>query len=250
MMSILISIDDTDNPDSQGTGRLSQSLSRTIQEKGWGLCSAVTRHQLFVHEDIPYTSHNSAMCFEADIDDAALQPLTDFMQEALEQQSAEGSDPGLCIAVRDRNLGRRQLMAFGQKAKNNVLTKSQAYDLAGELGIHLSEHGGTGDGIIGALAGIGLRLTGNDGRFRGWYHFDKAGTAVSVKELCQYPFVDEVRPMGHPPLSPEQKVILGDDKVKIIFLDGCQVLPVAPNGVNGSLTWVTLSKERIKILWP
>ena len=33
--------------------------------------------------------------------------------------------------------------------------------------LSLSEHGGTGDGVIGALAGVGLRLSGSDGRIKG-----------------------------------------------------------------------------------
>ena len=34
----------------------------------------------------------------------------------------------------------------------------------------LPGYGGTGQGVVGALAGVGLRLYGDDGRFRGWYH--------------------------------------------------------------------------------
>ena len=54
---------------------------------------------------------------------------------------------------------------FGYRAKQVVLTKSNAYKLAKKLDIHLSEHGGSGQGVIGALAGVALRLTANDGRF-------------------------------------------------------------------------------------
>jgi hypothetical protein len=59
------------------------------------------------------------------------------------------------------------LIAFGQSAKVAVKTKQQAYELAAELGIDLTEHGGTGQGVIGALAGLGLRLSGQDGRVKG-----------------------------------------------------------------------------------
>ena len=68
LMKILISIDDTDNLESCGTGELATQISQTIAEQGWGTCSYITRHQLLVHPDVPYTSHNSAMCFEATID--------------------------------------------------------------------------------------------------------------------------------------------------------------------------------------
>ena len=66
-MQILISIDDTDNLDSRGTGEIASLIAEAVQQKGWGTTGMVTRHQLLVHPDIPYTSHNSAMCFTAEI---------------------------------------------------------------------------------------------------------------------------------------------------------------------------------------
>ena len=249
-MKILVCIDDTDNLESRGTGQLSQLFAEAIEKKGWGACTSISRHQLFVHEDIPYTSHNSSMCFKANIDKKNLQPLIDFMQKGLEVESAPGSDAGLCVAVDNEELNKQRLMAYGNSAKNTVLNKPMAYGLAADLGIHLSEHGGTGDGIIGALAGIGLRLGGNDGRFRGWYHFDRSGSSIGVETLCRHSFVDVVKPLDGPALGMDQRVVLGDDKVKIIHQAGCQVLPVeAVQDSFGSSAWVTLTKNRIKQLW-
>ena len=155
-MNIFVCIDDTDNLESRGTGQLSQTFAEAIEKKGWGTCSSISRHQLFVHEDIPYTSHNSSMCFKAHIDKNTLQPLIDFMQKGLEIESAPGSDAGLCVAVDQPSLDRQQLMAFGRKAKDTVLNKTMAYELASDLGVHLSEHGGTGDGIIARVNHKGL----------------------------------------------------------------------------------------------
>lgn len=250
-MKIIVCIDDTDNLESRGTGQLSQLFAEGITGKGWGRCSNITRHQLFVNDAIPYTSHNSAMCFEASIDASRLTPLIDFMKKGLETESAPGSDPGLCVVVDQDTLDRKKLTDFGNRAKKTVLNKVMAYELAESLGIHLSEHGGTGDGIIGALAGTGLRLGGNDGRFRGWYHFARAGSRIPVKELLSHAFVDQVAGINGETLSPDQSVVLGDDKVKIIYKDGRQILPVEQDsGPVGSTAWVTLSKDRVKQVWP
>ena len=54
---------------------------------------------------------------------------------------------------------------YGRLAQKEVLVKSQAINLAKKLGVLLSELGGTGEGIIGALASVGLRASGNDGRY-------------------------------------------------------------------------------------
>ena len=57
------------------------------------------------------------------------------------------------------------MIQFGRDAKERILTREQALELAGRHGAHLE--GVTGDhmGVIGALAAIGLRRGGHDGRF-------------------------------------------------------------------------------------
>ena len=47
-------------------------------------------------------------------------------------------------------------MADGRDAKQRVFSKGEAYRVAADLGIHLSEHSSTGIGVIEALAGSSL----------------------------------------------------------------------------------------------
>jgi hypothetical protein len=54
---------------------------------------------------------------------------------------------------------------FGRRAKTEVVHQSEAHDIADRHGCILRGLGGTRDGVIGALAGIGLAATGEDGRF-------------------------------------------------------------------------------------
>ena len=105
-----------------GTGHLAEAICREITHEGLGTCSAISRHQLFVHDDIPYTSHNSAMCFEADIRHGGLMSVIELGGNFLRSKSARGSDPGLCVAPLSRELDRAQLTDFGFKAKRSVLT--------------------------------------------------------------------------------------------------------------------------------
>ena len=56
--TILVGIDDTDNLDSRGTGRLARDIAAELE--GEFKVLAVTRHQLLVDPRIPYTSHNSS----------------------------------------------------------------------------------------------------------------------------------------------------------------------------------------------
>lgn len=248
MRDILISIDDTDNLESAGTGKLAGRLCADIEANGWGRASRVTRHQLFVNRDIPYTSHNSAMCFIASIHPHAYPTLIDYAADFLRVRSAPGSDPGLCVAALDGHLDHEALASFGQSAKTRVLTKSDAYAAATRLKVHLSEHGGTGQGVVGALAGAGLRLSGNDGRFRGWFSME-SGTEdgiIPADELLSHEWVDRVLSLAGEVITGLHRIQL-TPKIKTVLLDGKSVVLVEPlNSSAPSAGWRILSKESIK----
>lgn len=246
-MLVFVCLDDTDRLGGRGTGALAALLMQAIEDYGWGKCQAITRHQLFVHEDIPYTSHNSSMCFTIDMDTIYLNDLIGYAADFLVRESAEGSDPGLCVAMPD-NLEKPDLLtAFGLRAKRSVIVKQDAYNLAAQLGVHLSEHGGTGQGVIGALAGVGLRLGGNDGRFRGQLRVEAADGVISAGELRKHPRVDDVRSMDGIVLGDDDMVRLGE-KVKTVLLDGKSILPVSPDSTASvrNTRWQTCTKEQYR----
>ena len=64
MRKILICIDDTDDLESIGTGELLENMCRELEREGFGTGGFVTRHQLYICDEIAYTSHNSSMCCE------------------------------------------------------------------------------------------------------------------------------------------------------------------------------------------
>ncbi len=161
-MTIFVGIDDTDNPGSRGTGRLARGIAAELG-KSYELYG-VTRHQLLVHPDIPYTSHNSSAvihlngCGAADVG-----RIFRRVKKLVLADYVPGSDPGLTVATSEQVTP--AVVAFGMDAKRTVLTLARAEQLAGNAGIVYEGLGGTCGGIIGALAGIGLAATGSDGRF-------------------------------------------------------------------------------------
>jgi hypothetical protein len=203
---------------------------------------------MLIHPDIPYTSHNSSMCFVARIRPEFLDTFTEYAQVFLLRESASGSDPGLCIVNCDSLSDPDALMAFGKKAKASVLTKEDAYQLAGRLGIHLSEHGGTGLGVIGAIAGCGLRLTGNDGRFRGHFRISDEGDKLRVSDLIQKTGVDVVKSLEGEMLHDEDVVQIGK-KVKAVLQNGQSTLLVfTDQGVQKERTvWHTCTKQQLRV---
>ena len=243
-MKILISIDDTDDIGTKGTGEILEDLCTELTQKFNGKFSRVTRHQLLIHEDIKYTSHNSSMCCEGIIEKHQFEEIKENAASYLKANSAQNSDPGLCV-IRCEDISeaeREKIIDWGIRAKNEVLTKHGAYALASGSGIHLSEHGGTGDGIIGALAGAGLRLTGHDGRFKGKFDMKTNNGSLSVKEIEESQLIDKVMDEKFNPLNPEEKVLLGD-KIKTVMYDHRSVLLVRKNSDG---IWVNLSRKELK----
>ena len=247
-MHILIGIDDTDNLEFGATGQVAMKLSRQVEKKGWGRSSALTRHQLLIHPDIPYTSHNSSMCFGADIDEGRLDELIDFAREFIVRERAEGSEPGLCVAVPGRLPHPELLVEFGFQAKQIVLSKQEAFDLAEWLGIHLSEHGGDGQGVIGALAGTGLRLSGNDGRTQGKLDIVSSNDIISVGDLLAQGQADQVMSLEGTVLGDDELIELGEF-LKNALLGGKFVFMVCPADQDTSegIRWQSCSREQMKV---
>jgi hypothetical protein len=247
-MNYMVCIDDTDMPGTRGTGWLVEDLCNILAAKKLAVTTAISRHQLFVHKDIPYTSHNSAMGFEMTLGQGTIDTVMALFKEFLETRSEEGSDPGLCVAPLSGPLDWQKLMAFGKAAKHQVLAQSDAYGLAAASGVHLSEHGGTGQGVVGALAGIGLRLSGNDGRYRGWYHLGRPGDIVSVRSLCAHPFVDQLVTVTGEVLSPDTRVMMGSEKTKTVRMGHKQVIVVAPCQADAcpGIVFRTITKKEAK----
>jgi hypothetical protein len=246
-MNVFVGVDDTDNLETKGTGHLAERIAQRIEANGWGRRSYITRHQLFVHPDVPYTSHNSAMCFAGDLEPACLDAFIVEATSILERDSAAGSDPGLCVAIADRVRDLAPLVEFGRRTKRAVVVQEEAYALARRLGVHLSAHGGTGGGVIGALAGVGLRMSGDDGRVRGGLEIAAADGVVTVGEILARTYVDEVRTLDREPLRADDPVRLVGEKIKAVLQDGKAVLLVIPvQGECEGVRWQTCPKELLK----
>lgn len=245
-MNILVCIDDTDSIDSRGTGELAENIADNIESCGWGKTCAVTRHQLLLHKEIQYTSHNSSMCFSAEIQSEHLQNIINYAGDYLKNESEPEADPGLCVVVVDDLRDDKSLIEFGYMAKRMILSKENAYDLAKELNIHLSEHGGSGLGVIGALAGAGLRLSGNDGWFKGAHKVKTSNSIIKVSELCSYKNIDRVKCIHGEYLENNEEVVIGKI-VKTMLIDGQAVVLVDKVDIEGNgAKWKTCGKQQLR----
>ena len=212
MKQYYLSFDDTDNLTSPGTGHLLQDFLSSLPWES----SFISRHQLFVSQDVPYTSHNSTMCamVQGDVDeDELIRRAAAYLERTL----APGADPGLCVARAGEIATPEKLVQWGYRAKKEVLTKAEACALAKACHVHLSEHGGTGQGVVGALAGVGLRLGGQDGRVKGRKDVSKA--CLTAAELLRETGFDRVCAYGEGELPPDALILTGADRVKAVYQD-------------------------------
>jgi hypothetical protein len=159
-MIYFVGLDDTDNKDSRGTGYKSRQLGKLITEKGFGEVQSISRHQLFVNDKIAYTSQNSSACLIVDSEKG--DELKDLCEAYLIDVAEIGSDAGLCFARIDQI--NDEILSWGKRAKKEVLLKEEAHKIAERAGIFLKGYTGEKIGVIGSLAGVGLRKGGNDGR--------------------------------------------------------------------------------------
>lgn len=160
---IYIGLDDTDARDSRGTNQLAKTLVRSVLRDY--SCLRIVRHQLLFDDRVPYTSKNgsASIWLEADNDSAAdheLDELFERVRSAMLADFVDGSDPGLCITDNVPD----EVVSFGRRCREELVSPDEAHRVACHYGLRLEGLGGTCDGVIGALAAVGLAATGDDGR--------------------------------------------------------------------------------------
>lgn len=239
-MRIYVCFDDTDNIDApRGTGKLGRWFADELPEgcTMWG----TVRQQLLVDDRIPYTSHNSSACAVIEAPDASYVPLLVERGIAhLEHHALQGSDPGICVVAEDDPaLG--VLMDFGRQAAVEVVTQHDAF--AAARGAHLSGHGGTNDGIIGAAAGVGLTAWGWSGRFIEYGGLRDYSEQVSVANLQAAGM--EVLPIDRNVVSPKTNDVVDTEGWLRPRLWGGR--PCVPVTLQEAGRWIAIGRQKPNI---
>jgi hypothetical protein len=239
---VFIGVDDTDILGGAfGTGRVAKRMAANAVDLGLGRTKAVIRLQLLVDPRIKYTSHNSAKCIEFE----AFSTLPELHEVCIkflnENFHQEGADPGICTCGQEQVT--EELIEYGKSAKTDYIIKDQAISLARKTGILLTEVGGSGDGVIGALAAVGLRGWGNDGRYnllRGIKEIKGMATVNSL--LSQTGITSVIDEHGNPVGGDE--IIDTHDWVKPNVVNGQPTLRIRLSDKNsGSRIWETIEQK-------
>lgn len=242
-MLVLVGIDDTDNLESRGTGYRARHLGELIGAFGLGTVKGITRHQLLVDPAIPYTSHNSSVCLSVFISEPLLADLTGFCRDYLQRESAPGADAGLCLARAEEATAR--LQDFGRRAQSRVLSPEEAWAVAVGCGVLLEGLTGDGGGIIGALAAVGLRASGHDGRFLWVRGLRELQGVYTAGHLCAETGLQEIATLEGTRLLDTARIDLGPWP-RPVLRGGKAVLLVEEVRDNVACQWRVVPKEIIK----
>jgi tRNA(Ile2) C34 agmatinyltransferase TiaS len=170
---IYVGLDDTDTLDDPGTNQLARHIVRELASMFNG--RMILRHQLLEDPRVPCTKKNgcASILFEPvgwapprhsgnSTDKRWAMPplLIEKLRDLILAWSPAGSDPGFCVTSHVP----QEVIDWGMRAKREIVTQQEARTIAAANHIHLEGLGGTEDGVIGALAAIGLMATKNDGR--------------------------------------------------------------------------------------
>lgn len=224
----LVGIDDTDNLYSRGTGSHARRLGALLQSERVATLLDITRHQLLFDRRIPYTSHNSSLCLRMLVAEDQRARLIQTCQAYLLAESAEGSDAGLCLAAWSKVTP--AVEAFGASAKRDILTIGMARNLGAAESLFLEGLTGNHGGIIGALAAIGLRRGGKDGRVAWRPGIRETTGIITAGELVATTGIDAVRRLD------DGTTVAATDRIDVrpwpraVLIDGQAVLLVQKAG--------------------
>jgi len=176
-----VGLDDTDTIGSPGTNQLAREIADALN--GVAVVEFIVRHQLFEDARVPFTSANgSASMLVRSARGFSLHDLADLVRERTRRFSPPGSDPGFCVAAHVPP----EVTTFGRRCQYELIAQSEARALAAAHSLVLEGLGGTEDGVIGALAAVGLLAAGDDGRVihaTGWQWPDALGGVREAREI-------------------------------------------------------------------
>lgn len=220
-MYFLLGIDDTDSPSTgeatHNTAKLALTLGQKLESLALARLLNISCHQLIQHASIQFTSSNTACCLLLDSDTQKLREIDLTTRLTLRSESSANANPGYALAP--WNQFDPEVVAWGKTAKTASLDRMDTITLARRSGIAIAGIAGSGAGVIGALAAVGLRYDGNDGYITWMPGLDKLSGIRTQVEINQYIHLESIENEHH------KRPALDD---RIHFMDN--VRPVLKNG--------------------
>ncbi len=244
-MRFLIGLDDTDSNKGSSTGILARQLGLSLESAGLGRLDSVTRHQLFDSPQINSTTRNSAVCITFEADQAKRKEIEMACRSFLLREYSSGSNAGYALASWVQVT--LEVFTWARLVKNQKVTRADALQIARAAGIAVAGLCGNGDGVIGALAAIGLRYRGEDGRFLWLPGLEELAGTYTYSELMSLVPFDRIENLRGRAPRPNDKITLGKE-FQALLREGRCVLLVEELRTESGFHWNTLPIEKIREL--
>ena len=244
-MRFLIGLDDTDNPKTSSTGLLAQRMSLLLQDTGLGTLESITRHQLLLSPQVACTTRNSAICVTFEAEPAKRSELEMTCRSFILHEHSAGADAGIALAAWGQITA--EVFTWARLAKTRVLTRQEALDIARNSKIAITGLTGKGNGVIGALAAIGLRYRGDDGRFIWIHNINQMSGIYSYAKLMEISSINRIETVRGRTPRPEDKIQL-NQWVRPILRQGLCVLLVEEERGNPNFDWHLLDMDQVRKL--
>lgn len=242
-MRFLIGLDDTDNPTASSTGLLAQRLGIQLQENGLGRLDAITRHQLLLSTQIPHTSDNSAICVTFEADTNRRTELETACRSFILREYSSGANAGFAMTSWSQITA--EVSTWARTAKTRVLQRNEALQIGREANIAIAGLTGNGTGIVGALAAIGLRYRGQDGRFLWIPNLNMLIGNPTAAEILETAPIDRIESLRGRLPRPDDKIEMGK-WIRPVLREGLCVLMVEEEHSNPSFEWHLLGMEEVR----
>jgi hypothetical protein len=157
----LLGIDDTDSPGSASTSDLALALGQHYESLGLATLINLSCHALFDNPSFVGICNNRAVCLVLDAEPQHARDLELGCREFLRRESAPGANPGFALATWTQF--DPEVVVWGKTARFTLLDRQDALAIGRHAGLSISGLAGSGCGVIGALAAVGLRFEGSDG---------------------------------------------------------------------------------------
>lgn len=246
-MIFYLGIDDTGQPGKSGSGQTALALGLHLQARKLARLVHVSAHALIPAGEVPHSSLNQAYCLTLEGDAPQLREIDMESRVYLMHSSAAGANPGFALTPREK--ANEHIINWGKASQMMTLDRREALDLARSQGITAAGFTGSGIGVIGALAAVGLRSSGSDGWITWLPGLPDLKGVMTFSEILRISTFDYVKSLqGHTP-DFRDRILLGEQVMPLLYNDRSLLL-LAPAPRSADWEWTALElRDKNRIDW-
>lgn len=246
-MIFYLGIDDTGKPGKSGSGETALSLGQHLQVRQLARLVHVSAHALIPPAEIPHSSLNQAYCLTLEGEAQQLREIDMDSRVYLMRHSAAGANPGFALAPRERVIERVQ--NWGKACQMFTMERREALDLARGQGFTAAGFTGSGSGVIGALAAVGLRASGSDGWVSWLPGLPELKGVMTFSEILQISTFDYVKSLHGRTPDFRDRIQLGERVMPLLYKNRTLLL-LAPAPRSAGWEWTALDvRDKSRIDW-